>query len=159
MAKMLVCYYSRTKHTEHMAELIGRAAEGVEGVEVDVLPVGKVAAADLLAYDAIIMGSPTYYGSMAAELKTLIDESVKHHGQLKGKIGAAFASSANIGGGNETTILDILKALLIHGMIVQGLPNGDHYGPVAIGDPDERASRQCANLGRSVAELAEKLHG
>ena len=159
MARMLVCYYSRTRHTEHMAEAIGQAAAEVEGVEVDVLPVGKVAAKSLLGYDAIVLGSPTYYGSMAAELKTLLDESVVFHGQLGGKVGGAFSSSANIGGGNETTIMDILKALLIHGMVVPGMAQGDHYGPVAIGDLDERSSKQCAAYGRAVAELTAKLHG
>jgi len=159
MAKMLVCYYSRTKHTEHMAEAVGEGAREVSGAEVEVLPVGNVAARDLLGYDAIAMGSPTYYGTMAAELKQLLDESVAFHGQLEGKVGGAFASSANVGGGNETTVMDILKALLIHGMVVQGRSSGDHYGPVAIGAPDERATSQCADMGRVMAELAVKLHG
>jgi len=159
MAKMLVCYYTRTRHTEHMAEAIGQAAGEVEGVEVDVLPVGKVVAKSLLDYDAIVLGSPTYYGSMAAEMKTLIDESVVFHGQLAGKVGGAFSSSANIGGGNETTIMDLVQALLIHGMVVPGRAQGDHYGPVAIGDLDERSAKQCAAYGRTVAELAVKLHG
>ena len=159
MAKMLICYYSRTQHTQHMAEAIEQGAAEVEGVEVTVLPVEEVSGPDLLGYDAIVMGSPTYYGSMAAELKQLIDESVALHGQLKGKVGGAFSSSANIAGGNETTILDILKAMLIHGMIVQGMPTGDHYGPVAIDDVDNRARTQCVNLGQTVAELAVRLHG
>jgi len=105
----------------------------------------------------IIIGSPTYYGSMAAEVKQLWDDSVKFHGKLEGKIGAAFASSANIGGGNETTILDIVNAMLIHGMIIQGDPMGDHYGPVSIGAPDARAIKQCHKLGSRVAKLAKKL--
>jgi len=159
MAKILVCYYSRTGNTEKMAKAIGQAAGEVPGAEVDVLPVGKVGAGDLRKYDAIAMGSPTYYGSMAAELKTLIDESVAIHGQLEGKVGGAFSSSANVGGGNETTVMDILKALLIHGMVIPGMARGDHYGPVAIGEPDDRATAQCANMGRTLAELAVKLHG
>jgi len=159
MAKILVCYYSRSGNTRQMAEALGAAAGGVQGVEVQVLPVGKVGAKDLRDYDAIVMGSPSYYGSMAAELKTLIDESVSVHGQLAGKVGAAFASSANIAGGNETTVMDILRALLIHGMVVQGIATGDHYGPVAIGAPDERSLSQCEAFGRAVAELAVRLHG
>ena len=159
MAKMLVCYYSRTGHTEHMAKAIGDAAAAVEGVEVDVLPVGKVQARGLLGYDAIVLGSPTYYGSMAAEMKQLLDESVSFHGQLAVKVGGAFTSSANIGGGNETTIMDLLKALLIHGMVVRGMAVGDHYGPVAIGDLDDRSSKQCAAYGSAVAELTVRLHG
>jgi NAD(P)H dehydrogenase (quinone) len=159
MAKMLVCYYSRTKHTEHMAEAIGKAAGQVPGLEVKVLPVGKVTAKALLDYDAVVLGSPTYYGSMAAEMKQLIDESVAFHGQLQGKVGGGFSSSANVGGGNETTVLALLKALLIHGMVVQGMPTGDHYGPVAIGDLDERSEKQCSDYGRTVAQLAVRLHG
>jgi NAD(P)H dehydrogenase (quinone) len=159
MAKLLVCYYSRTKHTEHMAEAVAEGAREVEGADVTLLPVANVGARDLLAYDGIFMGSPTYYGTMAAELKQLLDESVAIHGQLAGKVGGAFASSANVGGGNETTVLDILKALLIHGMVVEGTAEGDHYGPVAIGDVDDRSRRECLKLGRIVAALAVKLHG
>ena len=65
MAKILVCYCSRTKHTEHMAEVIGKAAAGVAGVHVDVLPTGKVATRDLLGYDAILLGSPVFYGTIS----------------------------------------------------------------------------------------------
>ena len=159
MAKMLVCYYSRTKHTEHMAEAVAEGARTVSGVTVDLKPIGKMEARDLLGYDAIVMGSPTYYGSMAAQVKQLIDESVQFHGQLDGKVGGAFASSANVGGGNETTVLDILKAMLIHGRVVPGSPTGDHYGPVAIGDVDQRSRGECTKLGKLVAQLAARLHG
>ncbi len=159
MAKMLVCYYSRTGHTQHMAEAVGRGAERIEGAQVEVKPIIDVEPHMLLDYDAIVMGSPTYYGTMAAELKQLIDESVAFHGQLEGKIGGAFASSANVGGGNETTVLDILKALLIHGMVLQGSSTGDHYGPVAIGEMDRRCEAQCTNLGEMLAKLTVRLHG
>ena len=111
----------------------------------------------MLKVDAIVIGSPTYYGSMAAEIKKLLDDSVKFHGKLDGKIGAAFASSANIAGGNETTILDILNAMLIHGMIIQGDPKGDHYGPVAIGVPDERTLNECLRLASRIAKLIKKI--
>ena len=106
------------------------------------------------------MGSPVYYGTMAAELKALIDESVAFHGKLSGKVGGAFATSANVGGGNETTVMDILKALLIHGMVVPGSAQGDHYGPVAIGEPDERARAECRKLGELVGRLTvERAEG
>ena len=94
---------------------------------------------------------------MAAELKKLIDDSVSHHGSLDGKVGAAFSSSANVGGGNETTVLDILKAMLIHGMIVQGDPKGDHYGPVSINAPDKRSASMCTKLGVRTAKLVKIL--
>ncbi len=157
MAKILVCYYSRTHHTEHMAEAVAEGVKQVQGAQVHLKPAGQVKAGDWLGYDALIIGSPTYYGTMAAELKTLFDESIVFHGQLAGKVGGAFSSSANVGGGNETTVLDILKAMLIHGMVIQGSSSGDHYGPVAIGDMDDRAREECLNLGRNVAKLAARL--
>jgi len=159
MAKILIVYYSRTGNTQEMAQKVETGAAEVSGVEVVCRSVEKVKAQELLDYDGIIMGSPVYYGTMAAELKELIDASVKIHGQLAGKVGAAFASSANIGGGNETTVMDLLKALLIHGMVVPGRAEGDHYGPVSIGKPDDRAKGQCRNMGQMVAELTVKLWG
>ncbi|MBU4345701.1 MAG: flavodoxin domain-containing protein [Candidatus Omnitrophica bacterium] len=155
MAKVLVIYYSQTGNTKKMA---GSVIEGIkkEGIEALIKDVKDVQVDELLKYDAIVIGSPTYYGTMAAEIKKLLDESVKFHGRLDGKIGAAFASSANVGGGNETTVLDILNALLIHGMIIQGDPQGDHYGAVSIGAPDTRATKQCLRLGSRVAKLIKK---
>ena len=156
MQKAIVIYYSRSGNTKKMAEII---AEGLkkELVSVDLKEVKDVQADDLLGYDAIIVGSPTYYGSMSAEIKKLFDDSVKFHGQLEGKIGAAFSSSRNVGGGNETTILDILNAMLIHGMVIQGDYQGDHYGPVAIPEPDERVIKQCTRLSSRIAALVKKL--
>ncbi len=116
----------------------------------------EIKAEELLNYEGIIIGSPTYYGGMAYQIKQLLDESVEFHGDLQGKVGGAFSSSANIGGGNETTILDIINAMLIHGMIVQGTATGDHYGPVAIGSPDSRASRQSKQLGQRIAKLVKQ---
>ena len=156
MAKALVIYYSRSGNTKKMAESI---LEGIkkEGVEALIKDVKDVTVDQLTKYEAIIIGSPTYYGSMSAEIKKLLDDSVKFHGKLEGKIGAAFSSSANVAGGNETTILDILNAMLIHGMIIQGDPQGDHYGPVAIDEPDARATKQCLRLGSRVAKLVKKI--
>lgn len=159
MARMLVAYYTRTQHTAHMAEAVAEGAREVDGVDVEVQPVGQLTPAQLLEYDAIAMGSPVYYGSMAAEVKKLLDDSVAHHGKLAGKVGGAFASSGNVGGGNETTVMDILKAWLIHGMVVPGNATGDHYGPVAVGDVDNRSKQQCMNLGRLMARLTVQLHG
>lgn len=158
MPKALVIYYSRSGNTKKMAENV---AEGIkkEGLEAILKDANEVCADELLNYEAVIIGSPTYYGTMAAQIKQLLDDSVKFHGKLDGKIGAAFASSANIGGGNETTILDILNALLIHGMIVQGDPRGGHYGPVSIGAPDARVTKECLRMGERVAKLTQKIFG
>ena len=154
--KVLVIYYSQTGNTKKMARMIADGVK-VEGVKVELKNAEEVKARELLSADGIIVGSPTYYGSMAYQIKQLFDESVEFHGELDGKVGAAFSSSANIGGGNETTILDILNAMLIHGMVIQGDASGDHYGPVAIGVPDSRSSKQCRRLGQRVARLVKKL--
>jgi NAD(P)H dehydrogenase (quinone) len=156
MPSGIVIYYSKSGNTRQMAETIG-AAMNEAGLPTVIKDVTHTSIADLLAADAIVMGSPTYYGHMAAPIKTLLDESVAKHGKLDGKVGAAFASSANIGGGNETTIMGILEAMIVHGMIVQGDPQGDHYGPVSIGKPDSRAIAQCRKKGKRIAELVKKL--
>ncbi|MGD9014880.1 MAG: flavodoxin domain-containing protein [Candidatus Omnitrophota bacterium] len=156
MAKILVTYYSRSGNTKKMAEEIVKGIN-TEKLEVDLKSIEQLKADDLLNYQGIIIGSPTYYGTMAYPIKKLLDDSVKFHGRLEGRAGAAFASSANIGGGNETTILDILNAMLIHGMVIRGDSQGDHYGPVAIGAPDARALKQCRRLGERVAELTKQL--
>ena len=158
MVKILVCYYSRSGTTKEMAKLI---YEGVkeEGVDVDLRDVEEVKSDDLLEYDGLIFGSPTYYGTCAAQIKELIDESVKHHGKLNGKVGGAFSSSANIAGGNETTIINILQMLMIHGMIIKGDSEGSHYGPVAVGMVDERAEHECLAYGKSMAGLTKKIFG
>ena len=158
MVRILICYYSRSGNTKKMAYLIQKGVME-EDVEVDTKDVKDVKADDLLGYDGIILGSPTYYGLPAAEIKELLDKSVKHHGKLNGRVGGAFASSANIGGGNETTVMAILESLLIHGMTICGDSEGDHYGPVSIDKPDARAEKICVRYGRRVAALAKKVRG
>jgi len=156
MSKVLVAYYSRSGNTEKMAKRIEEVIKK-EGLKTDLKKITDVKAKELLSYDGIIVGSPTYYGSMAWEVKKLFDESIVCHGKLKGKVGGAFTSANNVGGGNETAILDMLNAMIVHGMIVQGEPAGDHYGPVAIGAPDERALKCCERLGKNIANLVKKL--
>ncbi len=156
MAKGIVIYYSRSGNTKEMAEIIAEAMNEA-GLKTDCRAVNKVKAEDLLGYDAIAVGSPTYYGHMAGQIKQLFDEAVSFHGQLDGKVGAAFSSAANIGGGNETTIMGIIEAMLIAGMVIQGDPQGDHYGPVSIGKPDNRVKKQCHRRGRRIAEMTKKL--
>ena len=156
MAKGIVIYYSRSGNTKLMAEIISKAMND-EGLPTECKTVEDVKIENLLVYDAIVVGSPTYYGHMAGPIKQMFDDLVSRHGRLDGKIGGAFSSSANIGGGNETTIMGIIEAMLISGMVVWGDPQGDHYGPVSIGKPDERVERQCARRGKRIAELTKKV--
>lgn len=157
MKKIAVVYYSRSGNTRSMAELIASGAGKVDGVEVDIKDIADFSVDMALSYDGIIIGSPTYYGSMAWQIKKFFDDSVKFHGKLSGKIGAAFTSAANIGGGNETTINGIINAMLIHGMLIFGRHQGDHYGVVSIGAPDDRVKSQCIDLGKTASLMVKKL--
>ncbi|UCD16063.1 MAG: NAD(P)H-dependent oxidoreductase [Candidatus Omnitrophota bacterium] len=154
--KTVVIYYSRGGTTKKMAELIHKNIKE-KGVAADIFPVDKISADKLLEYDGIIIGSPTYYGLMAAEIKELLDESVSFHGKLDGKVGGAFSSSANLAGGNETTILSVLEAMLIHGMVIAGDPKGDHYGPVSLGGIDARCSENCERFASRFVNILKKL--
>jgi len=155
--KVLIIYYSKTGNTKKLADLIKEYLKE-EGVDVNIKKVEETSPSELLDYEGIIIGTPTYYGNSAWQIKKLLDESVSLHGNLDGKVGGAFTSSANIGGGNETAILSILNAMLIHGMVVQGDSQGDHYGPVSIGTPDERVRRNCKRFAKRFAKLLKKIY-
>jgi len=157
MAKILVVYDSETGHTEKMAFAVAEGAKQVDGVEVVVKKADQTTLKHLLKADGIIMGSPTYYGQMSAKLKALIDKSVKIHGKLEGKVGAAFTSAGGTATGAETTMLSMLQAMLIHGMIVQGRADDKHYGAAAVGSPRRRELEHCRELGRRMAALVVKL--
>ncbi|MEM2282037.1 MAG: NAD(P)H-dependent oxidoreductase [Candidatus Hadarchaeales archaeon] len=156
--KVLVLYYSRGGNTKSMAEEVAAGArEG--GAEVVLKSVEEAKVEEMVEADGIIIGSPSYFGGPAAEVKRFLDESLRVRGKLEGKVGAAFCSSRHRAGGRETTMLSILQSMLIHGMVVCGDPlsTGGHYGAAANGPPDEQAKRECRGLGRRVAELAGRL--
>ncbi len=158
MQKVLIVYDSRTGNTERMAMAV---LEGVKqsGVNAETKRAGECTLDDLQEANGIILGSPTHFGTMSERMKKLIGESVKIRGKLENKIGAAFTSSGGVSGGNETTLISLIQAMLIHGMIVIGDPMEatGHYGAVAIGGPDERALDVCKKLGKRVGELVKKL--
>ena len=157
MPKILVVYDSVTGNTEKMAYAVAEGAQQVKGVTVTVKKVDKIKLEDLMEADGIIMGSPTYYGQMSAKMKGLIDESEKIHGKLEGKVGAAFTSSGGTASGAETTLLSILQAMLIHGMIIQGRSKSKHYGPAAVEAPNKEELETCKETGRRTAQLLLKL--
>ncbi|HEY3396831.1 MAG TPA: flavodoxin family protein [Armatimonadota bacterium] len=159
MASILVAYYSRTGNTAQLADHIAQGAAAVAGAEVHSRPVAELKPEDLLEFDAIILGSPVYYGTMAAEVKRLLDDTIGFHGRLAGKVGAAFATCGVFGGGVETTVLALLQAMLVHGMVIQGDAHGPHFGAVAVGAPDEKAAQEGEKLGRRTAALARQICG
>jgi len=157
MKKILISYFSKSGNTEKMANSIQQGVKLVDGIEVIVKKIQDTTIDDLVAADGIIIGSPTYFGAMASQVKDLMDQSVKYFGKFTGKIGGAFTSSGNVAGGNETTILSILNGFLIHGMILQGMQKGNHYGPVAIGAPDDNSRNECINYGKLLGNLVLKV--
>jgi NAD(P)H dehydrogenase (quinone) len=159
MTRITIIYDSRTGNTEKMALAVAEGAKKVKGTEVVVIKVDKAKMSDLTGSDGIIMGSPTYYGNMSGKLKTYIDKSFAVHGKLVGKAGGAFTSSGGTACGAETTILSILEAMLIHGMVVQGRCDNKHYGPTAVESPNPKERASCKELGERVAKLAVTLKG
>ena len=143
MAKVLVLYYSSYGHIETMAQAVAEGARGA-GAEVavkrvpELVPEALAKAShfkldqaaplatvdELPGYDAIVIGVPTRFGGMPAQMKNFLDQTgglwVK--GQLVGKVGSVFTSTATQHGGQESTILGTHTVLLHHGMVIVGLP-------------------------------------
>jgi len=157
MVSVLVLYDSGSGNTERMAFAVVKGVRQVQRVDVILRKVTDTSLDDLKKADGIIVGSPTFYGLMSGKLKVLFDESIKIHGSLAGKVGGAFTSSGGTASGAETTLFSILEAMLIHGMIVQGNSDGQHYGAAAQGSPDSRANESCRELGKRVASLVLRL--
>lgn len=159
--QVLVLYHSRTGNTKKLAEAIAEGVEEVEGVDAVLKSTQEVTKEDFLESDGVIAGSPVYFGTMAAELKKVFDDFVGIRRQMEGKIGAAFATSGATYGGKETTIISIIQAMLIYGMIIAGDPMDatGHYGTSCKGAPDELTLANGAKLGKRVAMLAKKLRG
>lgn len=159
--QVLVMYYSRTGNTKKLAEEIVRGIQQVEGVECLLKPVSELTRDDVVSSDGIIAGSPVYFGTMAAEMKEIFDKYVDIRRKMENKIGAAFATSADPSGGKETTMISIIQAMLIYGMIVVGDPldASGHYGVACTGAPDQKTAANAAKLGKRVALLVKKLRG
>ena len=159
--KVLVTYYTKSGNTRKLAEAVAEGIREVDGVERVLKPCAEVTREDFLSSGGIIAGSPVYFGTMAFPLKEMFDKFVGTRSQMGDKVGAAFATSGDASGGKETTMLSILQALLIYGMIVVGDPleATGHYGVSCVGAPDPAACAQAAKLGRCVACLVKKLKG
>jgi NAD(P)H dehydrogenase (quinone) len=155
--KMLIVYDSRTGNTEKMAHAV---AEGVKstGVEVVLKKVDEASVDELPQYQGLILGSPVYYGLPSGKIKGFVDASVKYHGKLEGMVGGAFASAGGTHTGAETTIISLLEALMVHGMVVQGASSTNHYGAASVGAPDDKAVEVCRRMGERLGKLVKKLH-
>ncbi len=198
MPKILVLYYSSYGHVETMARAVAEGASSVEGAEVAVKRVpelvpeavarqaGMKVAQDariadpgeLSDYDAVIVGTPTRFGNMAAQMRNFWDQTgpLWGRGALVGKVGSAFTSTASQHGGQEMTLTSVHTTLLHHGMIIVGLPyswagnaqmeeisGGTPYGASTIAGADGSRQPSANELegarfqGRHVATIAAEL--
>lgn len=157
--QVLIMYCSKTGHTKRLAEEIAKGVAEVEDVSCVVKSAADVTKDDFAAADSVIAGSPVYFGTMAAELKEVFERCIGVRKKMEGKIGAAFATSGDPSGGKETTLMSIIQALLIYGMIVVGDPLDatGHYGVSCVGSPDKDTQFNAALLGKRVASLLKKL--
>lgn len=197
MSKVLVLYYSSYGHLETMASAVAEGARSAgatvdikrvpETVPTDVAkaayfkldqeaPVASIA--DLELYDAIIIGAPTRFGRMPAQMAAFLDQAggLWARGALHGKVGGAFTSTATQHGGQEMTLFSIITNLLHFGMVIVGLPyshqgqmtldeivGGSPYGATTIaGGKGERQPSAidlegARHQGKLVAETANKL--
>ena len=197
MTRVLVLYYSSYGHIETMAQAVaeGVRAAGAEatikrvpelvpeevarksGIKLDqAAPVATVD--ELPSYDAIVFGTPTRFGNMAAQMRNFLDQTggLWAKGALVGKVGSVFTSTATQHGGQESTILTFIPTLMHHGMVVVGLPyawqgqtgleeikGGSPYGAATITGGDGARMPSAIELegarfqGRHVAQIAAKL--
>jgi NAD(P)H dehydrogenase (quinone) len=159
--QVLVIYYSRTGNTKKLARAISEGVESIDNVNCLLKSVDLVSREDFISSEGIIAGSPVYFGTMAAEMKKVFDDFIDIRKKMENKIGAAFATSADPSGGKETTVLSILQAMLIYGMVIIGDPleATGHYGVACKGSPGDEDRVNAHKLGKRVAQLVKRIHG
>ena len=156
---VLIMYYSKGGNTRKLADAIAEGVGQIDGVNAVLRHTRDVSKDDFVAADGLIVGSPVYFGTMAAQLKQVLDDFVGVRRKMEDKVGAAFSTSGDASGGKETTMMSIIQALLIYGMIIVGDPISatGHYGTACAGAPDAAAQENGRKLGRRVAELVKQL--
>lgn len=197
MPKLLVLYYSTYGHVEALAKAVADGARSVPGVDVALKRVPETMPDDVARkagvkldqsaevaspkelgqYDAIVFGTPTRFGNMAAQMRNFLDQTggLWVQGELVGKVGSVFVSTGT-GGGNESTIISFVTTLMHHGMIYVGLPyackqladitevkGGSPWGAGTIAGadgsrkPSEKELAQARFQGRHVADVTRRL--
>lgn len=194
-SEVLVLYYSRHGSTSELAKLIARGIEEVNGVHARIRTVPNVSTVceatedsipaegapfatldDLRECSGLALGSPTYFGNMAAPLKYFIDNTspVWLSGEMIGKPATMFSASSSLHGGQEITLLTMMIPLLHHGMVIAGTPYSEaelvqtdaggtpygvthHSGVTGDNKITDEEHRLALAQGRRLAELALKL--
>jgi len=158
--QILVLYHSKGGNTKKLAQAVTKGVDSVDGVSALLKSTRDVSKEDFLESAGVIAGSPVYFGVMAAELKQVFDDFVGTRKRMEGKVGAAFATSGDLTGGKETTMMSIIQCMLIYGMVIVGDPMSatGHYGTACAGAPDDVTADNAAKLGARVAEVAKRLN-
>lgn len=177
--RLLIAYHSDYGNTEKMAQAIAAGAKAARsGLDVRLKKAAETTLSDLAEAEILIFGTPVHMGSMAWQMKKLIDEMGKlwMENALEGKVGGAFATGGGFGGaggGVEQTLIALHSNFLEHGMVSIGFPkhlpgyadgglqwgpygrSGDHAGmPATVSEAALVAAR---SYGAHVIEIAEKL--
>ena len=200
--KVQVIFYSMYGHVYRMAEAVMEGAKQVPGAEVSLYQVQELIPDDVLEKygakgakaafakiplakveqlpeaHAIIFGTPTRFGNMAAQMRNFLDQTgpLWLKGALVGKVGSVFASTGTQHGGQETTITSFHTTLLHQGMVIVGVPytesglmhmgeisGGTPYGATTLAgtdgsrQPSENELKIARFQGKHVAEIASKL--
>jgi NAD(P)H dehydrogenase (quinone) len=197
-----VVFYSTYGHVWRMAEAVAEGATSVDGANVRLLQVPETLPSELLEQigaleareqfakipiagvddiadaDALLIGTPTRFGNMAAQMRAFLDGTggLWQTGALVGKVGSAFTSTGTQHGGQETTLISIIQSLLHHGMLIAGVPyshgglsnmdeitGGTPYGATTLAGADGGRMPSANELdiarfqGEHVATIAAKL--
>ncbi len=154
MPRGLVVYDSKTGHTEKMAMAISQGMKR-EGLEVKVKRVENASLSDLTDADAIVLGSPTYFGNMSGNMKQFVDKSIElYPDKLNDKVGAAFTSYG--GEGDYTTLVSLIVALFFHRMIIVGHQSGK-LGAISFEEPDDKCIAECQVFGGRIADFTKAI--
>jgi NAD(P)H dehydrogenase (quinone) len=168
--KVLVVYYSKTGFTKQMALAVVEGVKKVPGVQVRILSVNEAGTTDVLWADGIIVGSPVYNAATAPPVQQFINSWPFNNAPMKDKIGAAFVTGAGISAGEELAQLNILRSMLVFGMIVVG--GNDWQSPFGASAVTEEKPfdeyfkikkvapqflKKASDLGERVATLVAKL--
>lgn len=163
---ILITYYSKTAHTQSLAEEVAKGASSIPGVQVVLKRIDQTTTKDLLNADAIILGSPVYNANLAPEVVQFMSTWPFEGNPLKDKIGAAFVTAGGISAGEELAQVNILQSMLVFGMVVVG---GDDwtsaFGASAITNEgvfktenlDKLFLQKGFSLGKRVAKIAKKM--
>jgi NAD(P)H dehydrogenase (quinone) len=188
MTKVLILYFSKRGNTRKMARLMARGVAAVDGCEAVLRTVPAdlpdadppqdvlVTEEDMRDCDAMIIGSPSYFGNMASPLKTFIDSTgnLWFSGAMEGKPAGVFCTASSLHGGQETTLINMMIPLLHFGMVVVGLPyseksllytqsGGSPYGATHWADfesnrsIDQNEKQLCLAQGKRIARMAQQL--